>query len=60
VSKQPFAMTQEDIQRQLESLDRVAAELAKNPELGRQLLINIGLMKEETPRKKKRAKKRTK
>lgn len=53
-------MTQEAIQLQIEALERAGAELAKNPELGRQFLINIGLIKEKTPRKKKQAKKRTK
>lgn len=53
-------MTQEAIQHQIEVLNRVAAKLERNPELGRQVLINIGLMKDETPQKKKRAKKRTK
>ena len=52
-------MTQEAIQLQIEALERAGAELAKSPEASRQFLINIGLLKEKSPKRKKQAKHRT-
>jgi len=50
-------MTQEAIQRQIESLNRVAA-LTNTPETALQFLIDAGIVK--APKKKKQAKRKTK
>ena len=52
-----ITMTQEAIQKQIESLDRVAATL-NTPKKARQFLIDAGIIK--APKKKAKAKRKTK
>jgi hypothetical protein len=48
-------MTQEAIQAQIESLDRVAARI-NTPEAARQFLMDAGIIKVKAPKKKIKAK----
>jgi hypothetical protein len=50
-------MTQEQIEKQIEVIQRVSAEVRKSKEATRQLLIDIGIIKERK-RKKSPAKKK--